>query len=371
MEKRNEELDLVKGIGILLMVYGHAVKDASFIALFHMSLFFITSGYLFKPSRVSCLKGYCKFVWSKLRSLWVPYTVYGCLFVLLHNVFVKLNVYSNNPDFLLNCSNEITKNFESLSPKEIISQIANILVFQGDTQIGGALWFLQCLFYVLVLYGAMELLANIIFKYNHKNVMIALLVVALVFLLMGGACQYLDITAKHMNRVFSCYWMIWIGNFIRVNNIIEKMKNRKVLILAGVGGGVILRVLNNFGRISLNGNMYPNALFLIVCSISGFLMIYSISYAIRRYFNSLVLILQYLSIHSIPIIALHFLFFKMVNCLYIYKMNLPHYMIAAFPTVTTEGIWWILYCVVGIAIPLLFEALFNQIVFIFKEKVKK
>ena len=52
MKERNLTLDIVKGIGIALIVLGHIDNAAvNFIYLFHVSLFFIVSGYLFNPEK--------------------------------------------------------------------------------------------------------------------------------------------------------------------------------------------------------------------------------------------------------------------------------------------------------------------------------
>ena len=52
--KRNVEIDIAKGIGILLVIIGHGAipswsKDA--ISSFHMPLFFILSGYFFRDEK--------------------------------------------------------------------------------------------------------------------------------------------------------------------------------------------------------------------------------------------------------------------------------------------------------------------------------
>ena len=39
-DKREPLVDSLKGIGIILMVVGHAMKETNFIYIFHMSLFF-------------------------------------------------------------------------------------------------------------------------------------------------------------------------------------------------------------------------------------------------------------------------------------------------------------------------------------------
>ena len=45
-KERNVHIDIIKGIGIILMVYGHAAAPFKhFIYLFHMAIFFMASGY--------------------------------------------------------------------------------------------------------------------------------------------------------------------------------------------------------------------------------------------------------------------------------------------------------------------------------------
>lgn len=42
-------IDVLKGIAIILVVYGHNCTDNSFVQAFHMPLFFLLSGFLFSP----------------------------------------------------------------------------------------------------------------------------------------------------------------------------------------------------------------------------------------------------------------------------------------------------------------------------------
>ena len=45
--RRDSTIDILKGIGIILVVLGHAdFPFRDWVYLFHMALFFITSGYL-------------------------------------------------------------------------------------------------------------------------------------------------------------------------------------------------------------------------------------------------------------------------------------------------------------------------------------
>ena len=56
-------MDIAKGIGILLMVCGHAfVLGKHFYTLFHMPLFFIISGYFIKDYNFANLTNVVAFV---------------------------------------------------------------------------------------------------------------------------------------------------------------------------------------------------------------------------------------------------------------------------------------------------------------------
>jgi len=70
-------------------------------------------------------------------------------------------------------------------------------------------------------------------------------------------------------------------------------------------------------------------------------------------------IVSYISIHSVPIIALHFLAFKIVNLFAVLAYGFKFYMIAAFPVLMRTELWWALYTVVGIGVPLLLQRLYS------------
>lgn len=69
---RNPLLDIVKGIGILLVVYGHSKIEFGhyMIYMFHMPLFFLVSGYLHKEREIKSL------LLVKMRSLIKSYIVF-------------------------------------------------------------------------------------------------------------------------------------------------------------------------------------------------------------------------------------------------------------------------------------------------------
>ena len=78
MKERDTLIDMAKGIGIILVVFGHIHEGqlSQFIYLFHMPLFFILAGCSMTYSRSAN-----QVKWKSLaRSLAVPYLVYSIIF---------------------------------------------------------------------------------------------------------------------------------------------------------------------------------------------------------------------------------------------------------------------------------------------------
>lgn len=114
---RNPLLDIVKGIGILLVVYGHSKIEFGhyMIYMFHMPLFFLVSGYLHKEREIKSL------LLVKTRSLIKSYIVFFIICTMI--------------DYLLQGS----------------SMIHEIDIFNPNG-CAGPLWFLLALFEVSILF---------------------------------------------------------------------------------------------------------------------------------------------------------------------------------------------------------------------------
>lgn len=100
--KRDSYIDIIKCLGIIMMVYRHAEAPFSkFVLSFHMALFFIASGYLYNELRINSAGDYYKYVARKIKSLWILYVLFNGCFIALQNLFIRFNVYTNNPEFLI------------------------------------------------------------------------------------------------------------------------------------------------------------------------------------------------------------------------------------------------------------------------------
>lgn len=97
----------------------------------------------------------------------------------------------------------------------------------------------------------------------------------------------------------------------------------------------------------------------MVCSILGWLMVYGVSNVIVKKCACCGNILQYIGRHSIAILGLHFLSFKIITFLIIHIRDYPQIYLATFPVIY-DFVWVIPYMILGIGLPLLADHIFVQ-----------
>lgn len=137
--ERNKTIDVLKGIGILLVMLGHQnLAIGHFIYSFHMPLFFIISGYLYKKKNVK------ESVIKDFQSLIIPYFI-GCVFVVSQDVsfaFAKHDIsYITNSVFAILWGCGYT------SDEVLFGNMPSI----------GAIWFLLALFWCKNMYNIIEI----------------------------------------------------------------------------------------------------------------------------------------------------------------------------------------------------------------------
>lgn len=92
MIKRENWIDIAKGIGIIIVVMGHYLPKTeltTYIYWFHMPLYFFLSGYTAKKH-----DNYFAFrVWSlkKIKTLLIPYISFGLLLIVFQNLIRLIN----------------------------------------------------------------------------------------------------------------------------------------------------------------------------------------------------------------------------------------------------------------------------------------
>lgn len=137
---RQDEMDIVKALGIILMVAGHAdAPFTKFVYLFHMALFFIAAGYFYKDSASDSISNGVSMIKSRLKALWAPYFIWNAIYTVCNNLFIELNIYTNNNDITKVLDGKYDGVTEYLSVGDMIQNIIRGLWLSGNTKMGGIL----------------------------------------------------------------------------------------------------------------------------------------------------------------------------------------------------------------------------------------
>lgn len=341
-KKRNNILDILKGIGIILIVLGHTgFKYTNFIYLFHMAIFFIASGYLYKDKYTENKEEMKKFIIKKIKRLYIPFLICNLLGVLLNNFFIDTNIYD-------------LANHNMFELKDFGINILKVILFHNNTEIFGATWFLRILFEVSIIYSIIDYFLNKkIKKYKH----FVQIIISFCFCLIGFVMIEKNISLPFLDiTMLETYILFELGVIIKKYTK-ENIKNiYKIIIL--IFSFLLLIILNKCGEIEMSKNIYTNLFYYLIASISGWYLIYEISYFISK-IKIINKIFEYIGNKSFSILIWHFTAFKLVNYFGVIFYNMNFSNISKFPVLLKNGYWYLIYTLVGIIIPLILDKIYS------------
>lgn len=320
-----------KAIGIILVVIGHSGAPSSivnFIGLFHMAMFFFISGYLYKDRDTY---NPIKYIFKRVKSLYIPFIIWQILFVILHNIFYYMNIYSSSIYYAGQVGGLYTGT-------DIVKSLVNVITFRPMEQIGGAMWFLPALFSTSVIFCLIRYISIKII--NKKSEYITTLLVLLCYIV-----GYNTDLPRLLSVSLVALIIFWLG--FKYKKFEYNVTLNPVVAVICFS---ILIVLNEYGTVSMVSNSYPNMLFFIVTSLSG---IYIMIYILRTFkcFNKKSGILNFIGNNTVYIMILHFISFKIVSIAIISIYGLDIQRVAEFPVINIEGLWFVAYTVIGILVP--------------------
>lgn len=269
MNYRLDWVDKAKGIGILLVIYGHNYPFAeSYIYGFHMPLFFFISG-MFHPDKIDYNS-----IKKRFKSLIIPYFIWA---LLLYIFWVFLGRHYGN---------SVSNNLDP------INNFIGIFYAQGGMQFmdwGIPLWFLPCLFLSFLLFGFITSIKNRLIQY-----------LILIFFIGFGFVypHYFEFKLPWSFDV-ACVSLIFYktGNFLK-NRLVALNSNKVGFWVIGILFlCTFLALLNS--KVDMYRSMYGNMVLFIITGLSGTLFIILISKKIK-FHNSLI----FLGRHTIPLLAL-------------------------------------------------------------------
>lgn len=345
---RNKSIDCMKGIGIILVVLAHAgVPNEQYIKLFHMSIFFMISGYCHREAYSENIQSVTSFLLKRLKSLYFPYVLSNSVLLCFHNLFYNWNIYTDNPLFLqADMAASSYGLIGAYSVRDFIFQFIITVGFVGGEQLSGTLWFLRALFEVEVFYVVTDWISRRFHsnrKYFHYFISVSVILIG----------YFLNSKELHIitGVETSCYYFVFfvIGIWLQHIDLQRRFPEKLMLLLSAgwlfVNGFIVTHFQTKIG-------IFPP--FYIMNGIMGGLFLKSLADISIQCVWKGERLLEYFGEHSMTIMLWHFLSFKIVSFGYIKICDLPDYYLASFPFLKVQYLW-IVYTVIGILIPLLAE----------------
>ena len=187
--QRDKSIDLLKGIGIFLVVIGHSGCPDIFhrvIYGFHMPLFFMASGYLFNTA--SLTKKW-NFIRRKVLGLYFPYIFWSLVFLLLHNVFLRIGLLS---EIYGDVNGNVTYIFGAQEMGERAMRIV-LTMYGHDGFLLGAYWFMRVIFLSSILFCVSLWTVSKLTRNTQKASCVSLF-----FLVSAGVIAYTHISIPHL-----------------------------------------------------------------------------------------------------------------------------------------------------------------------------
>lgn len=338
----NNSITIAKAIGIILMVVGHSGCPQvlfKFIYLFHMPLFFFCSGIFYKEMMSS--DAATLFLKKRIKGLYVPFLKWSVLFLLLHNVFMFVGIY--NPYY----GYEGGSSYYSV-PDILYKLFIILFTMHGYEELLGGFWFIRALFITSVIIAVFSLLLKMCSKYKYE-------LLCLIFLLFTIFLRRVAPDIEFWREIS----MGTLGAFFYMSGYLLMRYKRYWQNIYGTILCCFILFLSYFyfkDGISM-GCGYNKVLPFSISAVSGSVLTICISNAIERRLTIVKRVLFHIGNHTLDILALHFLSFRFVSYIIVMLFGVDVVHVAEHPVIKDVNIphscWWILYCVIGIVLPLL------------------
>lgn len=338
---RYDDITIAKAIAIILMVMLHAgcpfPEVNSFVALFHMPLFFFCSGYCFKPSAIITLQMYLK---KKIKGIYYPFVKWCTLFLLLHNTFISIHIYSTE------CGpNEFPTHLYHW--KDMIKTLGKIvLTMHGQEELLGGYWFLHELFFAsLLLFFVLKYLRNVKALYLLGG--LALLITTTRFFNLHLP-YYGDLSLTLLSLYFCLTGYYY-------HTVKDYNQARHTLLFVLIAFALSFTPIATSMRSYTVWQVMP---YCIIAPLSIIAVLKMSKWLSTRTFMGKALLL-YIGEHTLTILTWHFLIFKLVSLARIAIENKDIKQLAAFPVLPDTYWSFIPYTLVGVFLPITIQYMFE------------
>ena len=342
MANRNRVISIARGVCIVLMVVGHSgCPDylMRLIFLFHMPFFFFASGYFCRPEQTlrgdEKSIGLFRRILRRFKRLYLPFVIYGTAFLLLHNFFLKMGLYSPDLD---GAAYDL--------PAFFAVALKMFLKMDLPSRLMGGCWFLRSLLIAAV---AIDVALYVLRKYQKAPIILTILA-AVVVLVLRIAPDGTPVIRQIIPAAMGGFFFLLGMHYRKMEDRIRPGALLIVLMMA------VLAVCAAIQPMDMTTPGVLNSLSYMIVAPIGILLVMVLSKVLDK--TPVNEILGFLGDNSLTILALHFLCFKLVSQLAINVKGLPSEMLAEFPVIPgLGGAWWVLYSIAGLLIPSLIALL--------------
>lgn len=340
---RNDIFDCAKGLGIIFVVMGHAYAFGHiFYTKFHVLFFFFFAGYMFNNYKIIdfySLSLYIKKIWKRYA---LPYIFCNIVFLIFFNVFYKYNLITQDLRY---------SNIHFLSLEEFIIKILKYLfLISSSQQLCGATWFLRTLFFGLLILGCINYIDFKIKKNNSFLSIIILIVSSILTIYIKN--HFLFVFSTSLNAIL-------IGNIIKNRKSLDKYLNK---ILNNSLYSFLITIFSSLMILKTEIVAFKSIQYLVY-TVFGTLFLFGASVLLKKIIRVVYNLIVFIGQHTISILCLHLLAFKLVSYLYIKQFSLKISLLGDFPIIS-EGItpyYICFYVIIGIVVPLLLEFLYKYL----------
>ena len=352
------------------MVVGHAITDwaqgasmEGFIGTFHMPVFFIASGYFFKGEKVSEWSGLVNFLKSRIVRLWWPYFFWVTVFLFLNNWFIKCNLYTDS-EAIHNLVPGMTDPHTVITVKEAIKEMlfALPMVYRPEPTV--ALWFLKSLLAISVGYALVETFAR---RFSLSVFVVQTAVaIGMLVLFRYHPCGRFEAIVFYLggNGTFYGWFLFHVGRALRERSNSDKRISLwcyAILFLLALSSLLVMQHFVGSWRGSIACPEWFYLPTFIVYSLLGWLLLLSLSKLTMTGVARGHAIVEYIGQHTMPILILHLMAFKLVNYAGVLLKGDPLLVVAGFPTSYHGWSWTIVYTTVGVVIPIALQYVWGKI----------
>lgn len=277
-KKRWDYLDYTRAIGILLIVMQHAFQYfgafetiVSYIKTFHVTIFFVISGYIAGARYEEDLSPR-KVIINRSKSLLIPYIVFSCI-----NTFLKFTVLK----------------IQGYLTKEIIKREMAEFFVTGN----GTVWFLTTLFLTEIIFYCLR------GKYENIIYIITGVISGSVPFFISQNSNPLGIVLRRTMVGYAFF----IGGYFLGRYIIQKIRVNFIAVIVLIGTGFIIWRKSSCEMNYFSGRFeeFIPAILINICCVTGILML---MYLLDDRVGRRLKLLSYIGRNSLIIMLVHPIF---------------------------------------------------------------